>query len=98
MTELIIGTVVTICLSALGGAWGIGASLNRKFDETDKKLSELEHSVAQLALRSDYDKKLLEQRIFASLEAQHADIAKIELSLQALHSRFEQCLPCNQSL
>lgn len=97
MMELIIGTVVTVCLSALGGAWGIGASLNRKFDETDKKLSELEHSVALLSQKSDYDKQLLESKIFATLDAQNNSITEIKSTLNSLHTRFEQCLTCNQS-
>ena len=94
MIEVIIGALVTISVSALAGAWGLGASLNRKFDSTDERLSKLEHSIEMLSSKSEFEKTLLEQRIVASLDRTNETVVDIQLNLKALHRRLDTITQC----
>lgn len=93
MMEIIIGAAAVV-ISALGGAWGLGASLNRKFDSTDERLSKLEHSIDLLKKQSEFEKTLLEQKVVAALDRTNDAITNIQVTIQDIHKRLEQVTRC----
>ena len=93
MMEIIIGAVALV-LSALGGAWGLGASLNRKFDATDERLGKLEHSIDLLKEQSHHEKTLIELKVVASLDRTNDAIDAMRLQIQDIIRRLEQVTRC----
>lgn len=93
MMEVVIG-FATLALTALtgvlAGGWSIGATLNKKFDSTDERLGNLEHSIDLLKKQSEFDKTLFEQRIIASLDRTNETVTDIQIQVKALHTRLDQ--------